>query len=253
MTGPFIVKEITAGYGVQPIIFDVSITCQPASITAIIGPNGAGKSTLFKAIFGVATIYGGSVVIDDEVLTTFTPSVLVRKGVQYVPQTDNVFPSLTVKENLEIGTYVRQGRPMQRILDLFPDLATALNVHARKLSGGQRSMLAVGRALISDPQIMLLDEPSGGLSPIVANRLWATLADLAKSGVTIVVVEQNVKLALQFSDYAYLLASGRNKVEGTAADFASRFDIEEIFFEAAPDPTALKERDRAVQGGDRPG
>jgi ABC-type branched-subunit amino acid transport system ATPase component len=226
---------MTAGYGRQPIIFDVSVACEPGTITAMIGPNGAGKSTLLKAVFGIATVNRGTIRLKGELLPIGAPDLLVRAGVAYVPQVNNVFPTLTVRENLEIGTYVRHGHSLQQVLDLFPDLSQALNKQARKLSGGQRSMLAVGRALMSDPQVLLLDEPSGGLSPILASRLWEALTSLAGRGVTTVVVEQNVKLALEFSDVVYLLVSGRNKVQGRPSDLASRYNLEEMFLEAVPD------------------
>ena len=156
-TSTFEVKGLTAGYGKQPIIFDVSARFVTGTLSAIIGPNGAGKSTLLKALFGIARVFQGSVLLDGDPVSLVSTS-LVRQGIVYVPQLANVFPSLTVRENLEVGTFVRSGGALSRVLDLFPDLAPVMAKHAGKLSGGQRNMLAVARALMSDPRVLLLDE-----------------------------------------------------------------------------------------------
>ena len=206
---PLRIESITAGYRIQPIIFDVSVDVFPG-ITAIIGPNGAGKSTLFKAVYGIARVFKGQVTVDGT-RTSLGARDLVRQGVAYVPQTRNVFPSLSVRENLEIGTYVRSnGRDFDRVFSVFPDLAAVQKKRAGKLSGGQRNMLAVGRALMSDPKVILLDEATGGLSPLLSQRLWEHLVKLAASGVAIAAVEQNVRMALNFASQVYLLAAGRN-------------------------------------------
>jgi branched-chain amino acid transport system ATP-binding protein len=229
--GLLIVDHITAGYRSQPIIFDVAATFKPGSITAIIGPNGAGKSTLFKALYGVARTFSGSVTLDGESMS-LTPRELVRKGVAYVPQLRNIFPTMSVRENLEIGHYVRGSRSFDHVVALFPDLGRVLSKQAGKLSGGQRNMLAIGRALMSDPVVLLLDESTGGLSPMLAANLWGHLVTLARSGVCIGVIEQNVQLALNHSDYVYLLAGGRNLTEGTSKEMASQQDLAQVFLEA---------------------
>jgi branched-chain amino acid transport system ATP-binding protein len=157
---------------------------------------------------------------------------LVRRGIAYVPQTRNVFPTLSVQENLEIGTYVRSGASLERVLTLFPDLKPVLKRAAGKLSGGQRNMLAVGRALMSDPTVLLLDEATGGLAPLVATDLWEHVRALADAGVAVAAVEQNVKLALEFSDSVYVFGSGRNRLHGTPTDLLARDDFEDLFLES---------------------
>ncbi len=228
---PLEARGITAGYGALPVIFDVSATFPSGAITAIIGPNGAGKSTLLKSVFGLTHVFGGSVALDGETVG-MEAHELVRRGVAYVPQLANVFPTLSVRENLEIGTYVRGKGAMDRVLGIFTDLRPSLKRQAGKLSGGQRQMLAVGRALMSDPLVMLLDEATAGLSPIIQNTLWQHLRALADGGLAIAVVEQNVGLALKYSDRVYLLTSGRNRLDGTAEMFRSRTDLEQLFLEA---------------------
>ncbi len=227
------IEGLTAGYGSQPVIFDVKAAFRPGSITAIVGPNGAGKSTLVKAIFGIARVFEGAIRLDGESLERVDAGELVRRGVAYVPQLGNVFPSLSVRENLEIGTYVRSGGSLEHVLSIFGDLRDIMRKPAGKLSGGQRNMLAVARALMSNPQVLLLDEATAGLAPAVSLRLWQALARLAQDGLAIAAVEQNVRLALGFSHHVYLLASGRNRLDGPAAEFSQRADLEALFLEAA--------------------
>ncbi|HVA24432.1 MAG TPA: ABC transporter ATP-binding protein [Chloroflexota bacterium] len=227
------ISRLTAGYGNQPVIFDVAASFPGGAVTAIIGPNGAGKSTLFKALFGVSRIFDGSVLLDGQRLARIAPDMLVQRGVAYVPQIGNVFPSLSVRENLEIGTYVRPGGSMEWVLSIFTDLAPVLKKSAGKLSGGQRNMLAVGRALMSNPRVLLLDEATAGLAPAISTLLWEHIKRLAGEGLAVAVVEQNVRLALRFSDHVYLLGSGRNRLDGLAADFAKREDMDQLFLEAA--------------------
>ncbi len=231
-------RGITAGYGAQPVIFDVSATFREGAITAIIGPNGAGKSTLLKSLFGIARVFGGSVRIDGADLTRPDARDLVKRGVAYVPQLGNIFPSLSVRENLDIGTYVRAGGSHERVLGIFTDLAPVLRKPAGKLSGGQRQMLAVARALMSAPHVLLLDEATAGLSPAISRGLWRYVRQFADDGLAVVVVEQNVGLALEHSDHVYLLAGGRNRLDGSAASFRERTDLEALFLEAAPGPRA---------------
>ena len=229
----FELRNIGAGYKSLHIVFDVSLNCESNKITAIIGPNGAGKSTLIKAPFGQAELFEGSAALDGTVVSPLTARRLVAAGVAYVPQLQNIFPSLSVRENLEIGTYVRSdsnpAAAMERVLSLFPDLKLVLSKHAGKLSGGQRNMVAIGRALMSGPSVLMLDEATAGLSPVLAQQVWGFLRQLADEGMAICVVEQNVSGALEHSDYIYLLSSGRVRLHGTAQVMAENSDLEAIF------------------------
>ena len=227
------IRNLTAGYGNQPVLFDVSASFPRGAITAIIGPNGAGKSTLFKALFGVARIFDGDVLIDGKLLARVAADALAARGVAYVPQIANVFPSLSVRENLDIGTYVRSGGSLEHVLDIFTDLKPVLRRSAGKLSGGQRNMLAVAAALMSNPEVLLLDEATAGLAPAISTLLWQHVKRLASDGLAIAVVEQNVRLALTYADHVYLLGSGRNRLDGPSADFANRDDMDQLFLEAA--------------------
>lgn len=225
-------RKITAGYGKQPIIFDVSARFDRGSVTSILGPNGAGKSTFLKSLFGLARTFSGTVLIEGQAVGTVAQE-LVERGVCYVPQLGNIFPSLSVRENLDVGTYVRKGRSMESVLDVFTDLKPVLKKRAGKLSGGQRNMLAVARALMSDPKVLLLDEATGGLAPLIAHRLWEHVSELAKQGVAVVAVEQNVSLALEFSDSVYVLVSGRNSFAGTPGELNESADVEHLFLGAS--------------------
>lgn len=225
------VRDLVAGYGRQAILFGISAFFEAGRVTAVIGPNGAGKSTFLKAIFGLAQVHEGEILLEG-VRVRSNAEELVRRGIAYVPQTRNVFPTLSVQENLEIGTYVRSGGSLERVLTLFPDLKAVLKRAAGKLSGGQRNMLAVGRALMSDPKVLLLDEATGGLAPLVAKDLWEHVRALADGGVAVAAVEQNVKLALEFSDSVYVFGSGRNRLHGTPADLLARDDFEDLFLES---------------------
>jgi branched-chain amino acid transport system ATP-binding protein len=241
-------RGITAGYGAQPVIFDVSATFREGQITAIIGPNGAGKSTLLKSLFGIARVFGGSIRIDGVELPRPDARDLVTRGIAYVPQLGNIFPSLSVRENLEIGTYVRAGGSAERVLGIFTDLAPVLRKPAGKLSGGQRQMLAVARALMSVPHVLLLDEATAGLSPAISSSLWQYIRRFADDGLAVVVVEQNVGLALDRSDHVYLLAGGRNRLDGSAASFRERSDLEALFLEAAREPNGTRGEEVVATG-----
>ena len=227
------VRKISAGYGRHAVLFDVSASFGAAKVTTIIGPNGAGKSTFIKALYGLARITSGTILLEGVPVRPDARS-LVKLGVAYIPQMRNVFATLTVRENLEIGTYVRSSSAgIDRVLELFPDLRGLLRRPAGKLSGGQRNMLAVGRALMSDPRVLLLDEATGGLAPKVARDLWQHVALLAtEQDVAVVAVEQNVHLALEFSDMVYVFGSGRNRLHGTADELLARPDFAELFLES---------------------
>jgi branched-chain amino acid transport system ATP-binding protein len=204
----------------------------PGEITSIIGPNGAGKSTLLKTVFGLTKVAKGECYLDGAPVRLHSRE-LVKRGVVYVPQVRNVFPTLTVRENLAIGTYVKRGPGLSRAIELFAELEPVLNRRAGKLSGGQANMLAVARAMTSNPRVILLDEPTGGLAPLLAVRLWRHLRELADSGIGIVTVEQNVDLALEYSDRVYVMASGRKVHEGTPAQLTAGgwAGVESLFFQ----------------------
>jgi branched-chain amino acid transport system ATP-binding protein len=213
------VENVTAGYGGSPIIEDVSLDVRKGRITAIVGPNGAGKSTLLKAISGVIKATSGHVFVLDEETTNLAPEKLVRRKLAYVPQVANTFPDLTVRENLEMGGYTRRHGLSQRIDELgtlFPDLKKSLRRKAGALSGGQRSMLAMARGLMLDPAVMLLDEPSAGLSPILQSALWEQIEKVAETGVGICVVEQNTRRSLRHAQWGYVMVLGKNRLDGPA-------------------------------------
>ncbi len=222
------VTRLTAGYGGPPIIQDVDCEVREGKMTAIVGPNGAGKSTLMKAILGSIRITGGSILLKGDEVVGQTPERLVRKGIACVPQVDNVFPSLSVYENLEMGGYVRQGGVKQRaeeLCEMFPDLKQALKRPAGTLSGGQRNMLAMARGLMVDPAVLLLDEPTAGLAPKFVDTVWEHVLMVRASGVAILVVEQNTRRTLKYADWAYVMSLGRNHLSGTGADL---LDDEEV-------------------------
>ncbi|MGB9182946.1 MAG: ABC transporter ATP-binding protein [Solirubrobacteraceae bacterium] len=223
---------ITAGYGGAPVISEVSLRARAAEITAIVGPNGAGKSTLLKALLGIIRASAGSVRLKGTDVTGMATEKLVRSGISYVPQVANVFPSLTVRENLEMGGYCRQAGVEQRLAelcDLFPDLTDALKRTAGTLSGGQRSMLAMARGLMLDPTLLVLDEPSAGLSPMFQGMLWEQITKIAATGVGILVVEQNTRRTLKHADWAYVMVLGRNQLDGPARELAEDKSVIDLY------------------------
>ena len=225
-------RGITAGYGGPPIISDVSISVHAGKITAIVGPNGAGKSTLLKALAGVLYPTSGQVTIGGTVVKHMPPEKLVRLGLAYVPQVANVFPELTVRENLEMGGYCRKSGTAERIDELctlFPDLGQALRRRAGTLSGGQRNMLAMARGLMLDPIVMLLDEPSAGLSPFFQSMLWEQIQSVAATGVGICVVEQNTRRTLRHADWGYVLVLGVNRLDGPASQLLNDEEVVNLY------------------------
>lgn len=225
-------EEITAGYGPVPIIQDVSVSAASGQIVAILGPNGAGKSTLLKAIFGYLKPRSGRVVLRGSDVAGLAPEELVSRGIGYVPQVGNVFAQLTVRENLEMGAYLRRTGVRERveaIVTMFPDLGKALERRAGTLSGGQRSMLAMGRGLMLDPAVLLLDEPTAGLAPEFTEEVWRQVKRVAASGTAVVVVEQNATAALQAADWAYVLVAGRNRHDDRAAALLDNADLGRMF------------------------
>lgn len=224
----FDVQGLSAGYGRAPIVHEMSLSLEGGKVAAIIGPNGAGKSTFIKAIFGLCDVLGGKVQLSGQDLHGLRPSRIVQRGIGYVPQVENVFPSLSVRENLEMGAYLKPQGVSERITELtqmFPDLGTALKRRAGELSGGQRNMLALARALMMHPKVLLLDEPTAGLSPIYQERVWEHIATIAASGVGVVIVEQNARRALQAADFGYLLVAGRLAQSGTGQELLTSTDV----------------------------
>jgi ABC-type branched-subunit amino acid transport system ATPase component len=223
---------VTAGYGGPPVIDDIWVNVYPKKITAIVGPNGAGKSTLLKALSGVLRVSSGEVHVLGRNTTNMAPEKLVKHGLSYVPQVSNVFPDLTVRENLEMGGYTRRHGVQQRIgelCELFPALGTALRRRAGMLSGGQRSMLAMARGLMLEPAVMLLDEPSAGLSPLLQSALWEQIEKIAATGVGVCVVEQNTRRTLRHAHWAYILVLGRNRLDGPAQELLHDENVVELY------------------------
>jgi ABC-type branched-subunit amino acid transport system ATPase component len=211
------VDAVTAGYEQMEILHAVSIDVRPGEIVTLIGPNGAGKSTLLKTVFGLLRPRAGSIRLDGTDITGLSPSALVRRGLSYVPQVDNVFPSLTVEENLEMGAVVRADdyrARLEEVLALFPNLTSKRRLKAGGLSGGERQMVAMGRALMLDPRLLLLDEPSAGLSPVLVDTVFEKIETINRGGVSILLVEQSAREALRRSHRGYVLAGGQVRLEG---------------------------------------
>jgi ABC-type branched-subunit amino acid transport system ATPase component len=227
-----VINDLTAGYGGPPIIEGISLEARPGAITAIVGPNGAGKSTLLKAIAGVVRPSGGEIKVCGQVTTGLTADKLVRRGMAYVPQVANVFPSLTVVENLEMGGYNRKSGVRERIeelYELFPDLRPAAKRPAKTLSGGQRNMLAMARGLMSDPKVLLVDEPTAGMAPKFEAAVWQHIVQIRQTGVAVVVVEQNTRRTLTHADWAYVLVLGRNRLSGSPAQLLNDEEVVALY------------------------
>ncbi len=236
MTAILEVRDVVAGYApTLPILQGVSLDVAAGEIVTVLGPNGAGKSTLIKAIVGLVPISAGRAVFAGRDITGARTHELVRQGLAYVPQTENVFARLSVEENLALGADFERDAMAERrakVLDLFPDLARLGQLAAGKLSGGQRQMVAVGRALMSSPKLLMLDEPSAGLSPKLAQVVFGQLRRIRDAGVTILIVEQNAKAALGISDRGYVLAEGRERIHGSAAELLESPEIGALYLGA---------------------
>ncbi len=223
---------IVAGYGQTEILHGVSITVDQGEVVTIIGPNGCGKSTLMKAIVGLVRVRTGSVTFQGADISSRPPEQIVRAGLCYVPQTNNVFPSLTIRENLEMGAFLRDdgydGR-IEEMYELFPDLTAHPGQKAGSLSGGQRQMLAIARALMLDPALLLLDEPSAGLSPAMMNIVFDRIRQINQTGVALLLVEQNARDALQMSDRGYILVAGEKRLEDTGKDLLSNPEVASLY------------------------
>lgn len=226
------VNEIYGGYGGADILHGVSLALGAEEIVSIIGPNGAGKSTVMKAVFGLIKIRKGEIRFQDEAITRLRPDQIVHLGICYVPQEYNVFPSLTVHENLEMGAFIRKddySAQLERVYELFPPLKDKRKEAAGHLSGGQRQMVAIGRALMLNPRLLLLDEPSAGLSPLFIEQIFDRIQEINRTGVGILMVEQNAKQALAFSHRGYILSMGTNRYEDTGPNLLNNQEVAEMF------------------------
>jgi len=223
---------VSGGYGETEILHNVSMTVEAGEIVVIIGPNGAGKSTAMKSVFGLLNLTAGRLLLDGDDITGTGPEKVVRLGVCYVPQTENIFPNLTVHENLEMGAYLRNddysGR-LDEMYALFPPLAAKRRQPAGTLSGGQRQMVAMGKALMLEPKILLLDEPTAGLSPKFRGEIFRVVRDINKAGTPILMVEQNAKQALSIADRGYVLVDGKNRIDDTGKKLLANKEVAEMF------------------------
>ena len=216
---PFLIGEnMTGGYGAVDILHNCTLAVEKGQIAVIVGPNGAGKSTAMKAVFGMLNLRGGAVRLEGEDITKLSPQARVRKGMGFVPQTHNIFTTMTVEENLEMGAFIRTDEikdTMAQVYDLFPILKQKRYQAAGELSGGQRQQVAVGRALMTQPKVLMLDEPTAGVSPIVMDELFDRIIEVARTGISILMVEQNARQALDIADKGYVLVQGANRFTDT--------------------------------------
>jgi branched-chain amino acid transport system ATP-binding protein len=228
------ISDIHAGYGKIEILRGISLKVETGRVVSIIGPNGAGKSTMFKALFGLLRVSQGSVTFEGRDVTNLPPRDLLAAGIALVPQGRNVFPLMSVDQNLRLGAYIRKNDQqleddIARVYETFPMLQDARSKRAADLSGGQQQMLEMGRAMLLSPKLLLLDEPTLGLAPIVFKEIFRMIERLREQGQTILMVEQNAAQALEISDYAYVLELGRNKFEGTGADIRTDERIRRLY------------------------
>lgn len=219
MADPYLIGEaMTGGYGGADILHACTIAVEKGQIAVIVGPNGAGKSTAMKAVFGMLKLRAGHVKLDGEDITALSPQARVAKGMGFVPQTHNIFTSMTVEENLEMGAFIRRDDfkdTLAQVYDLFPILKQKRLQPAGELSGGQRQQVAVGRALMTQPKVLMLDEPTAGVSPIVMDELFDRIIEVARTGISILMVEQNARQALEIADKGYVLVQGANRFTDT--------------------------------------
>jgi len=225
-------RNITAGYGGVDIIKDINLYVKESEIVVIVGPNGAGKSTVMKSLLGMLKLSSGLVQFTEKNITKMLPQDRVSLGIAFVPQTQNVFTGMTVEENLEMGAFLREDNiydTIDQIYDLFPVLKEKRKQNAGELSGGQRQQVAFGRALMTMPKILMLDEPTAGVSPIVMDELFSRIIEVGKTGVGILMVEQNAKQALNIADRGYVLVNGKNSREGTGEELLNNPDVRKSF------------------------
>lgn len=226
-------NEMRGGYGSgADILHGCTLTVQKGEIVVIVGPNGAGKSTAMKAVFGMLNLREGHVHLDGEDITRLSPQERVYKGMGFVPQTHNIFPTMTVRENLEMGAFIRKDDiepTIEQVYKLFPAVFEKRNQNAGELSGGQRQQVAVGRALMTQPKLLMLDEPTAGVSPIVMDELFDRIIEVAKTGISILMVEQNARQALEIADKGYVLVQGANAYTDTGANLLANPDVRRTF------------------------
>ncbi|WP_083191112.1 ABC transporter ATP-binding protein [Salipiger sp. CCB-MM3] len=232
--GPFLIGDaMTGGYGKgADILHGCTIAVERGEIAVIVGPNGAGKSTAMKAVFGMLDLRSGAVRLDGEDITGLSPQERVRRGMGFVPQVRNIFPSMTVEENLEMGAFIRRDdirETMEQIYGLFPILKDKRKQAAGELSGGQRQQVAVGRALMTRPKVLMLDEPTAGVSPIVMDELFDRILEVARTGIPILMVEQNARQALEIADKGYVLVQGANAFTGSGKELLADPDVRRSF------------------------
>jgi len=228
----FYSKNLIGGYGGENILNDCSVSVNREEISVIVGPNGAGKSTAMKAMLGMLQLSEGKVFLDGKDISNLSPQDRVASGISFVPQTMNIFNELTVKENLEMGAYLRDddlSETFEEMYSLFPILDEKKDQLAGELSGGQRQQVAVGRALMTRPNVLMLDEPTAGVSPVVMDELFDKIIDIKKTGVAIIIVEQNAKQALNIADYGYVLVAGKNKFTGKGSELLNDTEVRKAF------------------------
>ncbi len=226
------VERAVAGYGEMQVLRGVTLSVGEGEIVSIVGPNGAGKSTVMKLIFGLLKPWEGSITFDGRDVSGTAPEKLVRLGLSYVPQVDNVFPNLTVEENLDMGGYIRNGslaEQKERVFELFPRLAERRKQRAGKMSGGERQMVAMGRALMLDPRLLMLDEPSAGLAPLLVDMIFDKIVEINRTGVAVLMVEQNAKKSLALANRGYVLATGQNQVDGQGRDLLENPEVARLY------------------------
>ena len=225
-------NNLTAGYGGVDIIKNITLEVKQGEIAVIVGPNGAGKSTAMKALLGMLKLTNGSVSFAEDDISNMLPQDRVNLGIAFVPQTNNVFTGMSVEENLEMGGFIRTddiNHTIEDIYNLFPVLKEKRNQNAGELSGGQRQQVAFGRALMTKPKILMLDEPTAGVSPIVMDELFSRIIEVGKTGVGILMVEQNAKQALSIADRGYVLVNGKNSREGSGQDLLNNPEVRKSF------------------------
>lgn len=225
-------ENMTGGYGATDILHDCTLRVEKGQIAVIVGPNGAGKSTAMKAVFGMLNLREGHVVLGGEDITRLSPQDRVARGMGFVPQVNNVFPTMSVQENLEMGAFLRNddfSDTMEQVFDLFPILKDKRHQNAGELSGGQRQQVAVGRALMTQPRLLMLDEPTAGVSPIVMDELFDRIIEVARTGISILMVEQNARQALEIADMGYVLVQGANKYTDTGAALLADPEVRRTF------------------------
>tara|TARA_B100001113_G_scaffold168472_1_gene137832 strand:- start:11 stop:718 length:708 start_codon:yes stop_codon:yes gene_type:complete len=232
MSDFFYCENLVGGYGGENILNDCSVSVNKGEISVIVGPNGAGKSTAMKAMLGMLKLNQGKVFLDGKDISNFSPQDRVASGISFVPQTMNIFNELTVRENLEMGAYLREDHldeTFEEMYSLFPILHEKKEQIAGELSGGQRQQVAVGRALMTKPNVLMLDEPTAGVSPVVMDELFDKIIDIKKTGVAIIIVEQNAKQALNIADFGYVLVAGKNKFTGKGSELLNDAEVRKAF------------------------